>query len=770
VASYKRRQSSDYNQSVPETQNVPEQHAYQEKHFQPVLNQPVPETRTETEYGSTVTPDTIETRAEKTPHSTYTEQSDQPGEDDLANMQIRQNLQNNTDSGTQYSTPDVSSGVSSGPGGFTGIETTATTAAATTTAATTTVVASTAATTITTVATATVGATIIAVAFILPLVVGVPSAIIFDDISVTDTTIYYSIYFEDYEEGMDLTVSLHNNFTDRSHKVESESISILEENLKPGMTYRLTVYGSMGAILDERTVKTDKSPSGPSLDMKNFDYSPQEGRILIDSELTGDTTGLSAFKAVIYADVNDTRTVIFAKELETVDGEQTIPLSIDKDMKYSATFTIQGKNQEGETVELYTNDLTVYGTPYYSAPSFSFSNNTLTVVCGYYDPYSLRSDYKLMVKVLNSQSQEPIIREVPLNSGVTTVEDIAVGFSVFEMMAYTQYTENGDIVYPPDSSYEYNSLNDLVTTGIGRATVNSTGSPEGSLSITVGDCLEELVAVIKVTDPASGDVYQNATLVSNVTDNYTFDLLSLDNVNKELEFHVEVFNAITPISGANGTVVFAYASYVDNSLTTAVLNPSANGPGLEVNFDVVDPYGIWSDYRATVTSVGVQPVVELCRNVPIVDNKVYFTVTDFDFDKANVTITCTQDGNTVQVAQIRTIDVYSGPSLIVNDYLYPVSSNQYDQTIYLDSKFDEFGTTQNPKTMYVYLLQGDYSVSSGAFTTEDIGEDQDYGKFISVVFEVDCPPFLEGELMNLEIRDSDNNLIARLEDATMIQV
>ena len=116
MASYKRRQSSDYNQSVPETEFIPEAHAYQEKHFQPMLNQPVSETHAETEYGSTVTPDTIESRADKIPRSTYTEQSDQLGEEDIANSQIQQDYQSNSDPGTQYSTPDVSSGVSSGSG------------------------------------------------------------------------------------------------------------------------------------------------------------------------------------------------------------------------------------------------------------------------------------------------------------------------------------------------------------------------------------------------------------------------------------------------------------------------------------------------------------------------------------------------------------------------------------------------------------------------------------------------------------------------------
>ena len=56
---------------------------------------------------------------------------------------------------------------------------------------------------------------------------------------------------------MDLTVCLHNNFTNRTHAVESESISVMEEGLKPGMEYKITVYGSMSAVLDEITVTTE---------------------------------------------------------------------------------------------------------------------------------------------------------------------------------------------------------------------------------------------------------------------------------------------------------------------------------------------------------------------------------------------------------------------------------------------------------------------------------------------------------------------------------
>ena len=440
-------------------------------------------------------------------------------------------------------------------------------------------------------------------------------------------------------------------------------------------------------------------------------------------------------------------------------------------MKYSATFVVECTNQKGETVELYSNDLTVYGTPYYSAPSFSLSNDTLTVICGYYDPYSARSDYKLMVKVLNTQSQEPVIREIPLNSGVTTVENISGGYSVFEMTAYTQYTEEGNVVDPPDSRYDYNSLDSLVTvSNIGRTVVPMVGGVEGHLTITVGVCSEELTAVIRVKDSASGPVDQSVTLVNNTSDSYTFDLLSTVNTNVELDYYVEVFNAINPIR-TTGTVVFTYASYVTDSLTTTVLDPSENGPGLEVHFEVNDPYGIWSDYRARVVTTGqTQQGIELCSNARIVDNKVYFDKNvNFENGTADIYITCTQDGNTVDVAVKRTIDVYRGPTINLNGELNPTQGGGYDQSIILYAEFYEFGSSNEPKELYVLLFQDDKSKSSQSFifnTTDKIYN-------TTVTFDDITIDFTPAEPINVRIYEKKGDeqiLIAICDDTTQYYV
>ena len=395
MASFKRRQSSDYNQSVPETQPVPETHAYQEKHFQPTLNQPVSENHSETEYGSTVTPDRIENRDDKSPRSTYTESCDQPGEDDLLNQQISQNLQGNSDAGTQYSTPDVSSGVTSGPGGYTTYDPGTIAAASSTTAASTVVVSSTVAS-VSSVAVATVGTVVIAATLILPLIIGVPSAIIFDEISVTDTTVYYSIYFEDYEEDMDLTVCLHNNFTNRSHTVESESISVFEENLKPNMQYKITVYGSLGTVLEEKTVTTEKSRISPELNVSVAEFNMSDGLIHLSAELDDPKGICSDFKAVFYDETDGKHVAVRTVDIPNFDNEITLDAGLAPDTFVDGKLTVECLADGGNLV-LFEKDITAYGVPYFGFVGRpTITDGTAVVQCLIVDPANIRTDYHWM--------------------------------------------------------------------------------------------------------------------------------------------------------------------------------------------------------------------------------------------------------------------------------------------------------------------------------------------------------------------------------------
>ena len=477
MASYKRRQSSDYNQSVPETEFIPEAHAYQEKHFQPTLNQPVSDIHAETEYGSTVTPDNVESRADKSPRSTVVEKSDQPGEFDLASGQVEQNVQGNSDPGTQYSTPDVSSGVSSDPGGFTAYGGSAAAAGSTTA---TTVVATSTVATVSSVAITTVGAAVIAATLILPLVIGVPSAIIFDEVSVTDTTVYYSIYFEDYEEDMELTVSLHNNFTDRSHTVESESISVLEENLKPGMDYKITVYGSMGTVLDEITVTTSEdSPEPvppepqPTFTVDAAEFSTTDALIHLSATLDDPDSRYSDFSMVFYDMKDNVRTEVERVSVTDFSSEVTMAVGLASNTSVNGILAVECMDGT-ESVVLYEGELTAYGNPYigFRTPP-RIVDGTITVDCIIVDTASIRSNYHAMVYVADARNtDDQVTMDGELVGGVFTATGIPeyTFHSGFIKVSWDEEGGRGDVIV-----YEYNTMT------VGAATMtNSPVSYQGT--------------------------------------------------------------------------------------------------------------------------------------------------------------------------------------------------------------------------------------------------------------------------------------------------
>ena len=478
MASFKNRQSAETNQSVPETESVPETHSYQEKHFQPTLNEPVTESTQYTETGATVRPDPIQTRADRTTRSDVMETSDQPGEDEQLNTErIRQELQGNSDSGTQYSTPDVSSGVSSGSAGNASVygstgSTAATTASASTAATATATATGTVAATAASAAVAATGAVLIAVTLVLPLVVGVPSAILFEDVIVTDSSIYYSIYFEDYEEGMELYVCLHNNFTNRMHTVDSEYFSYVERDLKPNVDYTITVYGAMSSILEERKVTTKPSSEVPTLTVNYCDYIPEKGIVSFSSTISGDTTAWQEYRAVLYGHQKDTDDMyeISSVMLEGVDTEQEIRFQLEKDMSYDAEFAIECSGEYG-TETLYTTSMIVYGTPYFGyTASIDTSTDMLTVSTTVYDPDSVRSDYYAEMIVIDASGGQLNVVTGDLSSGECTFTNVSNGYTFYDVKVVFLCTQDGqttDIIEPlhlssyvsPDmGNVNYNSL------------------------------------------------------------------------------------------------------------------------------------------------------------------------------------------------------------------------------------------------------------------------------------------------------------------------
>ena len=755
MASFKNRQPSDTNQSVPETDSVPETHSYQEKHFQPTVNEPVTESTQYTETGATVRPDPIQTRADRTTRSDVMETSDQPGEDEQLNTErIRQELQGNSDPGTQYSTPDVSSGVSSGSAGN------ATVYGGTGTAAATTASASTAATAASAAVAAT-GAILIAVTLVLPLVVGVPSAIIFDDIVVTDSSVYYSIYFEDYEEGMELYVSLHNNFTNRMHTVDSESISVVERDLKPNMEYTITVYGSMSSILEERTVKTMKSISEPVLTVNYADYIPEKGVVSLSAILSGDTEDWNDYRAVLYEEEKDVgkKMEISSIMLETVDADQELRFELESDRAYDTTFAIECKGPDG-VVELYSQPMTVYGMPYFGYDvSFSQSDDTLRVDRTIYDPDGLRTEYWAILTVTNASNGESYTDSADIMDGGYTFQNVSHGYTFYyaELMFQCQQESH----YRDLGFYDFRSY---VSPQIGNIHTDWVPNDDVSVGATAGN-YGTLTVTFDMVDDSNEWTDLVATLGDKQTTGYVLDK-PFSNTDRTITFEIDqsergsapmltftnngvsIYDKeIGPIPLYGGNPEFTYGGYTQ-------LDPTGSlGAGINVTYSVKDIDNVWTDTTYTITQGDVSVSGSFSKDSTnwnlVLENEPFVN------GSAILSMTCTQ---TLYGQQPQTgyelyngsVNLFVGPTMSLTNGEYEPSQGKYVAVFDIDDPFGQW-TSKTATLTSNTSVAGGYPASTGTF-------DSSTGTF---TFEVDSVEGLRGKFATLTVKDGNITIFSK---------
>ncbi len=716
MASFKHRQPSDTNQSVPETESVPETHSYQEKHFQPTLNEPVVETEQYTEYGATVKPDPTRARSNPVIRSDVTDGSDQPGEEDmLAKDRLNRSLQGNSDSGTQYSTPDVGSGVSSGSEGYAHTygsvgSTSAAASSATATAAATATATSTVAAGAASAVVAGAGAVLIAVTLIIPMVLGVPSAIIFEDIVATDSSIYYSIYFEDYEEGMELYVSLHNNFTDRTHTVESESFSFVERDLKPNMEYTLTVYGSMSAVLKEQVIKTKPSTDVPTLTVNYCDYMPEKGVVSFSSTISGDTAAWGDYRAVLYGQQKDTddKYEIASVMLESVDTEQDIRFQLEKDMSYDATFAIECSGEYG-TETLYSTSMTVYGTPYFGFnASYDSGTDVLNISSTVYDPDGQRSEYYAIMTVTNASTGESYTDSRDLMSGGCEFINVSHGYTFYDFEVRFQCNEGGKFVDIMDRYFDFTSY---MSPAIGNVSYSWVPDDSNTGSATAGPSnYGTLTVTFDLVDTGSSWTDLTAELGSKTATGF-IHTEAFTNADRSITFEIPKSErgCIAPLSFYNGDnpITFEYegsmVTFIDISLFGSdpvftfsgyeAMDPSGTlGGGIAISYSVKDNDSMWSEETYTLTqgSVTTSGSFDLSSS----SWNVIFNGEPFVNGTATLTLTCTQkDRNggspeTGHVLYTGTVDLYAGPTATLGSYSYDESASTATVNLTITDQFN----------------------------------------------------------------------------------
>ena len=184
--------------------------------------------------------------------------------------------------------------------------------------------------------------TVAAVVVIAPILdEGSNIQIEFLDISSDSTYIYYSIEIMDYSEDMDLYVSVHNDFVNRSKPIDSSLAEGYETKLQPNMEYKVSVMQGSKTIA-EKTVWTKKTTSleGPMMMVDgNPIFDRDAGTLTVNFGYIDpfDVTYEEGIKAVVTCEALDKDNYALCRPSDgtiTVDVSEFIGYDADLEISY----------------------------------------------------------------------------------------------------------------------------------------------------------------------------------------------------------------------------------------------------------------------------------------------------------------------------------------------------------------------------------------------------------------------------------------------------
>ena len=184
--------------------------------------------------------------------------------------------------------------------------------------------------------------TVAAVVVIAPILdEGSNIQIEFLDISSDSTYIYYSIEIMDYSEDMDLYVSVHNDFVNRSKPIDSSLAEGYETKLQPNMEYKVSVMQGSKTIA-EKTVWTKKTTSleGPMMMVDgNPIFDRDAGTLTVNFDYIDpfDVTYEEGIKAVVTCEALDKDNYALCRPSDgtiTVDISEFIGYDADLEISY----------------------------------------------------------------------------------------------------------------------------------------------------------------------------------------------------------------------------------------------------------------------------------------------------------------------------------------------------------------------------------------------------------------------------------------------------
>lgn len=636
-----KRQPSETNQSVPESQSIPESHSYQEEYSPPSFNPDVPEGHSYSQYGDTVDPGPDVQQREDRQRSVKEEQPGESKPEESEKEDFSKEKSRLESESSAHDTEAISSASS--------VTTGAATASASATAVTAGSIAVTAAAVV-----------IIAAAVIVPMIAETPSNIIFESIVASDSSVYYQIYFEDYDESMDLTVELHNGFTSRTYKVTSERIEVIERGLKPNMGYTISVMGPMSVTLSEYKVKTLKTPIEPTITMNSVWFDTSDGMIHFIPTVSDPSEVWTDYTASIYEITPNGWHLVSTAGISDINSENTLSFHFGDtevhEVMFAINCTVGNANQE-----IYTHDLVVFDLPHYSMEDVNFdaANDRLTLSSAVYDPYNQYIGLTARITVTDASDPTQIKTvDQPVVSGRDNVFDgVSQGFEYYDLVLKV-FHDNGNVILASESFSSYYGLNVSISdvwldpaTNVVTASFDMAGAAEG----------DTFTAVLNSTNGAS----VSSTFGSNDR-----------TVKFDIPNDMRGTTATLTISH-NGETMDSMGGISLDPLMTAeigmVYTPSPLYRGLETNIAIYDSDGVWSDFVLRVTQGSIvlaeQPISSAgVINIPFQNA--------FVNGSADVTITCTRtdaNGTSADTAYVGTVEVYYGPAATV-------TSSEYDAT------------------------------------------------------------------------------------------
>ena len=282
--------------------------------------------------------------------------------------------------------------------------------------------------------------TVAAVVVVMPIIeAGSGIELEFFDVSAQDTYIDYFVEVKDYKEEMDLTVTLHNDFVSRSHRIESGSISQHEEGLEPGMEYKVTVREG-SKLVDERTVWTTSAPQASILILGKPIFDRDTSTVTVNFEYNDPTGNTSVVAADVYS-------VIGTRMASCDPTEGRLVVDVSGITGYDAGMTMYALFKDDTDQKLKTMDVPLYyGDSKIGVTGISMGSdrNVLHLDVDYFDADGLYSDIRANVyvdNVLYGTACE--IKDMGTNPYVTLDADRTVKSNSQDIRVTVTYKEHG---------------------------------------------------------------------------------------------------------------------------------------------------------------------------------------------------------------------------------------------------------------------------------------------------------------------------------------